>query len=53
MSLVTDHTSKLYLHVDELESMGLISENEAGRLRDRINALEGDIEEAYDRDDEE
>lgn len=53
MSLVTDHTKKLFKHVDELENMGLVDENEAGRLRDRINALEGDLEQAYDRTPEE
>lgn len=48
MSLIRDHTTKLHRHVDELETMGAITENEAGRLRDRINALEGDLEQAYE-----
>lgn len=50
MSLVTDHTEKLHTHVDELEAIDLISENEAGRFRDRIDALEGDLEMAYNRE---
>jgi len=47
MALVTDHTNGLYKHVNELEEMGNISENQARRLKDRINALEGDIKDAY------
>lgn len=53
MTLVKDVTNKLHKHVDELEAMGLVTENEAGRFRDRVNALEGDLEQAYDRDPDE
>lgn len=50
MSLIEDSSKKFYTHVAELEDLGLITENEAGRFRDRINALEGDLEAAYDRE---
>lgn len=49
MTLVKEVTKQLQTHVDELENIDLITENEAGRLRDRINALEGDMEAMYDR----
>lgn len=52
MTLVTDATKQLYRHVDDLEALDLVTENEAGRLRDRINALEGDIQDTFDDDPE-
>jgi len=48
MSFVEDHTEKLLIHVDELEAMGDISEEEAVRYRNRIHALEGDLQDEYE-----
>lgn len=52
MTLVSDHSQPLRRHVEELRSMGLASDVEADHLLARIDALEHDMEMAYDRDPE-
>lgn len=48
--LVEDSAERLHEHIEELLDLGLITTDEADRLRGRVDALCGDLEAMYDRD---